>query len=150
MPDWLGLAREQFPDLGEAISGFADRHRDRVLRRHERNANINGLSNFMDVLVATSKLLFVYLRRGVLPHPQVIARMRDYLNIFTGKFPAVPEEETTGYMAWIYSNLFIGVRFLPLRRLTAATQPSDGARSWKKGEFTQSFPVRQMFITLGV
>ena len=104
MPDWLKLAREQFPALGEAIYSFADRHRDRVLRRHERNANINGLSNFMDIMVATSKVLFVYLRRGVLTQPQVIARMRDYLNIFTGKFPSVPEEETTGYLARIYSN----------------------------------------------
>ena len=104
MPEWLKLAREQFPALGEAIYRFADRHRDRVLRRHERNANINGLSNFMDVMVATSRVLFVYLRRGVLTQPQVIARMRDYLNIFTGRFPAVPEEETTGYLARIYSN----------------------------------------------
>jgi hypothetical protein len=104
MPDWLKLAREQFPDLGEAIYSFADRHRDRVLRRHERNADINGLSNFIDVMVATSRVLFVYLRRGVLTQPQVIARMRDYLNIFTGKFPAVPEEEATGYLARIYAN----------------------------------------------
>jgi hypothetical protein len=104
MPDWLKLAREQFPGLGEAIYNFADRHRDRVLRRHERNANIAGLSNFMDVMVATSEVLFVYLRRGVLTQPQVVARMRDYLNIFTGKFPAVPDEETTGYLARIYSN----------------------------------------------
>jgi hypothetical protein len=103
MPDWLKLAREQFPALGEAIYGFADRHRDRVLRRHERKANLNGLSNFMDVMIATSKVLFVYLRRGVLTQPQVIARMRDYLNIFTGKFPANPEEKTTGYLARIYS-----------------------------------------------
>jgi hypothetical protein len=104
MPDWLKLAREQFPALGEAIYSFADRHRDRVLRRHERNAGIAGLSNFMDVMVATSRVLFVYLRRGVLTQPQVVARMRDYLNIFTGKFAAVPEEETTGYLARIYSN----------------------------------------------
>ena len=104
MPDWLKLAPEQFPALGEAIYRFADRHRDRVLRRHERNANSNGLSNFMDVMVAASKVLFVYLRRGVLTQPQVVARMRDYLNIFTGKFAAVPEEETTGYLARIYSN----------------------------------------------
>ena len=73
MPDWLKLSREQFPSLGEAIYSFADRHRDRVLRRHERKANINGLSNFIDVMVATSKVLFVYLRRGVLTQPQVIA-----------------------------------------------------------------------------
>jgi hypothetical protein len=104
MPDWLKLAREQFPALGEAIYSFADRHRDRVLRRHERNADSNGLSNFMDVMVATSKLLFVYLRRGVLTQPQVVARMRDYLNIFTGKFSSIPEEETTGYLARIYSH----------------------------------------------
>ena len=104
MPDWLKLSREQFPDLGEAIYSFADRHRDRVLRRHERDANINGLSNFIDVMVATSKVLFVYLRRGVLTQPQVIARMRDYLNIFTGTLPQYRDEKATGYLARIYSN----------------------------------------------
>jgi hypothetical protein len=104
MPDWLKFAREQFPDLGEAIYSFADRHRDRVLRRHERQANINGLSNFIDVMVATSKVLFVYLRRGVLTQPQVTARLREYLNIFTGSIPEYRDEETTGYLARIYSN----------------------------------------------
>jgi hypothetical protein len=104
MPDWLKLAREQFPDLAEAIYGFADRHRDRVLHRHERNANINGLSNFIDVMVATSKVLFVYLRRGVLTQPQVTARLREYLNIFTGSIPEYRDEEATGYVARIYSN----------------------------------------------
>ena len=104
MPDWLKLSREQFPDLGEAIYSFADRHRDRVLRRHERNASVNGLSNFIDVMVATSKVLFVYLRRGVLTQPQVIARMRDYLNIFTGTLPQYRDEKATGYLARIYSN----------------------------------------------
>jgi hypothetical protein len=104
MPDWLKLAREQFPDLGEAIYGFADRHRDRVLRRHERNANINGLSNFIDVMVATSKVLFVYLRRGILAQPQVTARLREYLNIFTGSIPEYRDEETTGYLGRLYSN----------------------------------------------
>jgi hypothetical protein len=104
MPDWLKVAGEQFPALGEAIYSFADRHRDRVLRRHERNANINGLSNFIDVMVATSRVLFVYLRRGVLTQPQVIARMRDYLNIFTGTFPRYSDEEATGYLARIHST----------------------------------------------
>jgi len=104
MPDWLKLSRDQFPVLGEAIYSFADRHRDRVLRRHERQANIAGLSNFMDVMVATSSLLFVYLRRGVLTQPQVLARMRDYLNIFTGTIPQYRDEEAKGYLARIYSN----------------------------------------------
>ena len=104
MPDWLKLAREQFPELGEAIYSFADRHLDRVLRRHERTANINGLSNFINVMVATSKVLFVHLRRGVLTQPQVVARMRDYLNIFTGTLPQYRDEKATGYLARIYSN----------------------------------------------
>jgi hypothetical protein len=104
MPDWLKLAREQFPDLGEAIYRFADRHRDRLLRRHEREANITGLSNFIDVMVATSKVLFIYLRRGVLTQPQVTARLREYLNIFTGRIPQYRDQETTGYLARVYSN----------------------------------------------
>jgi len=104
MPDWLKLSRDQFPVLGEAIYSFADRHRDRVLRRHERQANIAGLSNFMDVMVATSRLLFVCLRRGVLTQPQVVARLRDYLNIFTGVFPRYSDEEASGFLARIDSN----------------------------------------------
>ncbi len=104
MPDWLKLAREQFPDLGVAVYVFADRHRDRVLRRHEHAANSNGLSNFIEVMVATSKVLFVYLRRGVLTQLQVTARMREYLNIFTGSILEYRDEETTGYLARIYSN----------------------------------------------
>ena len=104
MPDWLKVAREQFPGLSEAIYRFADRHRDRLLRRHEREANITGLSNFIDVMVATSKVLFVYLRRGVLTQPQVTSRLREYLNIFTGSIPQYRDEETTGYLARIYSN----------------------------------------------
>jgi hypothetical protein len=104
IPDWLKLSREQFPDLEQAIYSFADRHRDSVLCRHERKANVNGLSNFVDVMVATSKVLFVYLRREVLIQHQVTFRLREYLNIFTGKFPEDPEEEITGYLARIYSN----------------------------------------------
>jgi hypothetical protein len=105
MPDWLKVAREQFPVLAEAIYCFADRHRDRLLRRHEREANITGLSNFIDIMVATSKVLFVYLRRGVLTQPQVTSRLREYLNIFTGSIPQYRDEETTGYLARIYSNV---------------------------------------------
>jgi hypothetical protein len=74
------------------------------LRRHEREANITGLSNFIDGMVATSKVLFVYLRRGVLTQPQVTSRLREYLNIFTGSIPQYRDEETTGYLARIYSN----------------------------------------------
>ena len=104
MPDWLKLHPEQFPALGEVIYSFADRHRDRVLRRHERSANINGLSNFIDVMVATSRVLYVYLRRGVLTQPQVTSRLRKYLNIFTGRIPLYRDEEPTGYLARLYSN----------------------------------------------
>ena len=104
MPEWLKVSRDQFPALAEAVYSFADRHRNRVLRRHERTANINGLSNFIDGMAATSRVLFVYLRRGVLTQPQVIARIRDYINIFTGTIPEYRDEEATGYLARIYSS----------------------------------------------
>jgi hypothetical protein len=74
------------------------------LCRHERKANINGLSNFIDVMVAISGVLFVYLRRGVLAQHQVISRLREYLNIFTGAFPQYKDEEATGYLARVYTN----------------------------------------------
>ncbi len=36
--------------------------------------------------------------------PQVTSRLREYLNIFTGSIPEYRDEETTGYLARIYSN----------------------------------------------
>jgi len=47
-------------------------------------ADINGLSNFMDVMVAASKVLFVYLRRGGFDPASGHRPHEDYLNIFTG------------------------------------------------------------------
>jgi hypothetical protein len=104
MPDWLKMSREQFPNLAEAIYDFADRHQKHVLQKHERKGNVNGLANFIDVMVTTSKVLFVYLRRGVLTQHFVTHRLREYLNIYTGIFPEYKDEEITGYLARIYSN----------------------------------------------
>jgi hypothetical protein len=104
MPDWLKLPRSQFPQLEQAIYNFADRHRDTRLRRHESKANINGLANFIDIMVAISKLLFVYLRRGVLAQHQVTPRLREYLDIFTGTLPQYRDEEAKGYLGRVYWN----------------------------------------------
>jgi hypothetical protein len=104
VPDWLKVSREHFPQLEQALYGFADRHQRHVLERHERKGNINGLANFIDVMVATSKLLFVWLRRGVLKQHWVTPKLADYLKIFTGTLPEFRDEEPTGYLARVYMN----------------------------------------------
>jgi hypothetical protein len=104
MPDWLKVSREHFPQLEQALYDFADRHQRHVLERHERKGNINGLANFIDVMVATSKLLFVWLRRGVLKQHWVTRRLSEYAKNFTGVLPEFRDEEPTGYLARVYVN----------------------------------------------
>ena len=104
MPEWLKAAREHFPQLEQAIYDFADRHQHHVLERHERKGNINGLSNFIDVMAASSKLLFVYMRRGVVKQNWVTLRLGEYLKIFTGTLPEYRDEEPTGYLGRVYTN----------------------------------------------
>jgi hypothetical protein len=104
MPEWLKAARQDFPQLEQAIYDFADRHQRHVLEKHERKGNINGLSNFIDVMVASSKLLFVYLRRGVVKQNWVTPKLSDYLKIFTGTLPEYRDEEPTGYLGRVFTN----------------------------------------------
>jgi hypothetical protein len=49
--------------LAQAIYEFIDRHQKRVLLRHAKRGNLNGMSNFLDVFVCTNKLIYVYLRK---------------------------------------------------------------------------------------
>ncbi len=104
VPDWLKFSRENFPQLEQALYDFADRHQRHVLEKHERKGNINGLANFFDVMVATSKLLFVWFRRGVLKQHWVTQKLCEYLKILTGTLPEFRDEKPTGYLARVYMN----------------------------------------------
>jgi hypothetical protein len=69
--------------LVEAIYDFADRHEHKRLRRHADRGNINGIDNFLDILVAVVRLLFIYHVRGIVPKSQVVGRLCKYIRIAT-------------------------------------------------------------------
>jgi hypothetical protein len=74
------------------------------LRRHARHANINGLANFLDVLVAMTKLLFVFHRRGIVKRHQAIGRLVRYLEIFTNGFET-HDDSSPGYVVGIHEAM---------------------------------------------
>lgn len=83
-PQWMTESVGQFPNIEAAILEFADRHERKVLQRHAKRANINGLENFLDVLKTVTKLLYVYWRWGVVGKNQLIGRLTVYMDILTG------------------------------------------------------------------
>lgn len=98
VPDWLKQFDHQLAGIETAVYEFADRHERKVLRRHARHANINGLPNFLDVLVAMAKLLFVFHKRGIVKKHQVIGRLVRYIEIFTDGFET-QDDSSPGYIA---------------------------------------------------
>jgi hypothetical protein len=104
IPDWLKQFGEQLPGIEAAVYEFVDRHERKVLRRHARHANINGVPNFLDVLVAMTKLLFVFHRRGIVKKHQVIGRLVRYLEIFTDGFES-QDDASPGYIAGIHEAM---------------------------------------------
>ncbi len=103
-PEWMAELASQFPDIEAAILEFADRHSHKVLRRHARRANINGLANFVDVLITVTKLLYVFWRRGVVNKQQMIGRLVQYLEIFTDGFET-QEDGSEGYISGLFEAL---------------------------------------------
>jgi hypothetical protein len=70
---WYG---KEMGDMAEALEGFVLRHHDRILARHAKSGNVNGLSNFVDVLAECNQMLFMYYR---LAHLKVYRAMESIL-----------------------------------------------------------------------
>jgi len=104
IPDWLSQFAVKLPDIEMAIFEFADRHERKVLRRHARHGNINGVPSFLDVLIAVTRLLFVFHRRRVVNKQQVIGRLVRYIDIFTDGFEA-QDDWSAGYITTICEAL---------------------------------------------
>ncbi len=58
--------KEEKGALSQAVEDFVDRHHRKVLGKHAASGNVNGLTNFMDVMVECNKFLFTNYRKGVL------------------------------------------------------------------------------------
>jgi hypothetical protein len=102
VPDWITQAREK-SSLKEALYAFLERHESRVLWRHIRKGNINGLPNYLDVFRVMIRLLFVYYRRNIIPREQLIGRICEWLKLF---FVEANEgqEEPEGYFVTLAEN----------------------------------------------
>jgi hypothetical protein len=90
--------------LWAAIQEFADRHERNCLRRHARRGNLNGMRNFLDVLVTLCGLLWHYYKLQLVPEPwqgpKVIGRVCRYIELAT-----VGVSDYPGYLVTLSENL---------------------------------------------
>jgi hypothetical protein len=103
-PDWLVDSSAEGESLADAIYEFADRHEHKRLRRHGKRGNVNGIENFLDILVALVRLLYIYYMRGVVPRNQFLGRLYRYLRIATAGIDD-SEDFTEGYLYTVHENL---------------------------------------------
>jgi hypothetical protein len=103
-PEWLIAANDPSKDFEQTLYEFVDRHEKRRLRRHAKRGNINGMSNFLDILTAMIRLLYVYYRRKVVKRNALIGRLCEYIEIATGEIDE-DDKESRGYLLAVAANL---------------------------------------------
>jgi hypothetical protein len=87
-----------------AICRFVDRHERKVLLRHARSGNVNGMANFLDVLKTIVRLVYIKHAEGVLPRNRVVGYLIQHIPM------AVQGVETEddvgpGFLSAVYGNL---------------------------------------------
>jgi hypothetical protein len=103
-PKWLLEAHINTEDLADAIYEFTDRHEHRRLLRHVARGNINGIGNYLDILTALTRILYIYYARNVISWQQVLKRLLKYVQLSTGG--ATSEEYAFGgYLLSVVENL---------------------------------------------
>ncbi len=103
-PDWLLNVKGDTSNLAEAIYDFVDRHEKKCLRKHAKRGNINGMENFLDILTALIRLLYVYHRRGVVSRSQIVSRLGNYLELAT-RGDDDSKNASKGYLCNVGKNL---------------------------------------------
>ena len=83
-PSVWRLTMNQRRRLGEAVRDFVERHHGRVLERHIRNPNPNGIDNFLDVLETCTDLSMKSGSEDLLEWDTVQAMVRGGLGLFSG------------------------------------------------------------------
>ena len=103
-PDWLIRAKENTTNIEEAICEFVERHEKHRLRRHTSRGNINGMENFLDILTAMVRLLYVYYKRDVVKKNMIIGKFCTFIELATvgndGK-----KDPFDGYLCSVFKNL---------------------------------------------
>ena len=103
-PEWLAKWKTNTTSLENAIYDFVDRHEKMRLRKHAKRGNINGAENFLDILTALVRLLYVYYTRGVVPRGKLLGRLIDYLGVATCGIDT-SQDHSEGYLYTVYDNL---------------------------------------------
>ncbi len=98
-PQWLIEAKAMPDDLEEAIYEFVERHEKRKLRKHAKGGNINGMENFLDILTAMVRLLYIYYKRGIVKKPRLIDSFCTFIDIAT----VGSDEEDDPFYGYLYS-----------------------------------------------
>ena len=109
-PEWLISARGKTDDLRMAIYDFVERHEKQGLRKHAKNGYINGMDNFLDILTALVRLLYVYhKKRGVVKADKLIEHLLLFIELATIGREAFGEntakESFNGYLTSVFASL---------------------------------------------
>jgi hypothetical protein len=105
LPAWMHEFAKRKTGLIAAIKDFIERHEKRVLRKHARKGNINGLKNFLDVFVETNQLLYTWFSRGVLDQSYAVEKICRHLDILTCGYDYENGDWSEGYIETMKESL---------------------------------------------
>jgi hypothetical protein len=114
-PDWLLNDKGNLPNLEEAVYDFVERHLRWRLHRHAKSGNINGIDNFLDILTALVRLLYVYFKREVVKSDRLTDYLRTFIELCTIGRDTLGEdskESFDGYLSSAYASLGGAVKSL--------------------------------------
>jgi hypothetical protein len=129
-PNWLNIRLGGSPaDLRAAIEDFVERHQSDRLYRHVRRANLNSLSNFLDIFRTLNSLLFAYHYRTapgvgpIIPFGVVTRYVMISVELLIGPYePREDAYEGNGFISAVYAN-FASDRAIVRERLKEERVP---------------------------
>jgi hypothetical protein len=104
VPLWKRHETADAENLKKAIYECIDRHEKKVLLRHARLGNINGMRNFVDVLKMIVRLLYIRHTECLVPRGRVIGYLLDHVQIAVHGIEK-GDEVGDGYLVSAYDNL---------------------------------------------
>ena len=139
-PAWLLNIQGQSETIAKALYEFADRHEDTRLRKHARRGNVNGMENFLDILTALVRLLYIYHAGGHIQRSALVGRVSRYLQLASRGIDS-GDDYSEGYLLTVDDNL--GEPHLPERGVRGTQLPgalvggtgdrADGAVPTRRG-----------------
>jgi len=78
------LTSDQRAILGKTVSDFISRHYEKVLRKHLRKPNLNGLENFFDVMETCADLGITALKNGIMTASDIYQSLLYGFQLFSG------------------------------------------------------------------